>query len=386
MRIALIRQRYNPFGGAERFVERASAALVEQGAEITIIARDWAGVDRHARGGRLPTFLRVDPPHAGRLLRDWSFARAVCALVRRERFDLVQSHERLACADIVRAGDGVHREWLAERARVQSPFAAWRTRWSPYHRYVLAAERRMFENPRLAAVVCNSAMVRDEIARGFRIDPAKLRVIYNGVDLARFKPRPEIRSRERAALGIAEDAPLYLFVGSGFERKGVDRTLESFARLPGDAARLVVVGADHALEAMRALAARLGLAPRVHFTGGLADVTPMYAAADCLVLPTLYEPFGNVVLEALACGLPVVTSTRNGAAEVIEPGVNGYVCDALDRAGLAAAMTDVLALDPAGRRAAARRTAEAYSIEAMAERLIGLYRDLLAGRPSGEKR
>ena len=109
MKLALVRQRYNPFGGAERFIERAIASLERQGIEAVLITREW----RAAGGQRV---LIVDPFNAGRLWRDVSFSRSVRALLTREKFDLVQSHERIPGCDLYRAGDGVHRQWLEHRA------------------------------------------------------------------------------------------------------------------------------------------------------------------------------------------------------------------------------------------------------------------------------
>ncbi len=99
MRLALVRQRYSAYGGAERFIERALGALGGQGVAVTVLAREWIG----APGG----LVRCDPFYVGRLWRDWSFARAVCREIARRPFDLVQSHERIDCCDIYRAGDGV---------------------------------------------------------------------------------------------------------------------------------------------------------------------------------------------------------------------------------------------------------------------------------------
>src|SRR5204863_7581839 len=159
MHVALVRQRYSAHGGAERFIDRAGGALGEQGVAVTVLAREWTGDPG--------TVVRCDPFHLGRVWRDWSFARAVCREVARRSFDLVQSHERIACCDIYRAGDGVHAQWLAERARMQGPLARLATRASPHHRFLLAAERALFTSPRLKAVICNSEMVRGEIARHF---------------------------------------------------------------------------------------------------------------------------------------------------------------------------------------------------------------------------
>jgi UDP-glucose:(heptosyl)LPS alpha-1,3-glucosyltransferase len=328
--------------------------------------------------------LKVDPFHVGRLWRDWSFARAVCARLARESFDLVQSHERIACCDVYRAGDGVHRQWLENRARAEGPLGRLATRLSPYHRYVLAAERRLFASPRLRAVICNSRMVRDEIQRHFGTPRERLHVVYSGVDLDAFVPelRLEHRARVRRELGIPEDAIVYLHVGSGFARKGVATLLAALAKLEDRNARLLVIGKDRNEPALRAAAAQPGIGNRVHFTGGQTDVRPFYGAADCFVLATLYDPFPNAALEALASGLPIVVSRQSGAAELVREGVNGYVVDALDADALAGAMTAVAKRGPIEMSEDARASVLDLGLDAMAERLVALYRKLMAGAGS----
>ena len=384
MKIAIVRQRYNPYGGAERFVERALGALAGEGAEVTLITRSWDGAPRE--GFRQIT---CDPSYSrlfgGRAARDRSFANCARREMAQGGFDITQSHERIPGCMIFRAGDGVHAAWLDHRARVLTPLQRLSQRWSAYHRYVLAAERAMFADPALRAVICNSQMVADEIARYYAVDRSKLQVIYNGVDTAVFHPglAAEFRQTMREQAGIARRAPVLLFVGSGFERKGVPQLLQAAARMRRVETRLVIVGADRKLAAMRALAARLGLAGRVHFTGPLKDVRPWYGAADGFVLPTLYDPCPNAALEALACGLPIVTSTTCGAQEWVRPGKNGWVVDAVDSAELADRLDDLAALagDPAPR-AAARAIAEPLTLPAMADRLLVLYRSLGEGVPA----
>lgn len=373
MRVAIIRQKYNAFGGAERFVERALAALGTRDVQLTLITRRWS-----EQGGARERFERVlcDPFYVGSTWRDRSFARAACEAVARGAFDLVQSHERLACCDVYRAGDGLHRVWLRQRRRAAG---TWGRAWmdvNPYNRYVLAAEDALFRSPRLKAVICISRMVQREIVEHFGLPEAKLPVIYNGIDLDEYGPSLKTgRAQTRRALGIPQDAPLLLFVGSGFERKGVAALLR---RLPREA-WLLVVGKDRRLAHYQGLAARLGIAGRVRFAGPQADVKPYYGAADAFVFPTLYEPFGNVVLEAMAAGLPVLTSTSCGAAELIADGHNGWVCDAFDEEALGtcmAALSDVARAATMGE--AARRTAEGHGLETMAQRMVALYQDLLA--------
>lgn len=366
MKLAIVRQRYTPYGGAERFVERALAALAGQGIDATVIARRWQGDASAAQ------WLRVDPFYLGRTWRDAGFARAVRRLIRERRFDIVQSHERIPGCEIYRAGDGVHATWLDLRARAGD-------RYSPWHRYTLAAEAAMFRHPALRAVICNSRMVRDDIARRFGLPDERLHVIYNGVDLDAFHPglRDERGRDLRAKTGIEEGVPLILFVGSGYERKGLPTLLRAVAAMQRRDAHLWVVGRDKDEGLMRKLAQTLGVDERVLFLGAQADVKPFYAAADVFALPTQYDPFPNAALEALACGLPLLTTTTCGAAELVGAD-NGVVVRAGDIAAVAAGL-DALCGDAGSRRAAARESVEGLGLTSMAERLAGLYRDLGAG-------
>ena len=369
-RIALVRSRYDPSGGAERFVQGAVAALKSQGASLTIVTRSWPDHDGSA--------IVLDPFHVGSLWRDLGFARAVCAELARRRFDLVQSHERIACCDVYRAGDGVHAEWLAQRARVQAPLAALAARMSPHHRHVLAAERALFTSARLAAVICNSEMVMREIREHFATPGEKLVLIRNAVDSTRFHPglRAEMRAAVRQQLGIPGEAGVALHVGSGFERKGVAAFLDSLARAQSKPWG-IVAGKDKRAARYVARARSLGIADRVRFVGAVSDVRPYLAAADTFLLATLYDPFPNAALEAMASGLPIVTTTHCGAAEMVVEGVNGFVRDALDVSGFAAALDRLDPASAARMGLAARESVAGFTPESMAAEYLALYRRLL---------
>lgn len=372
-RVALVRSRFDAFGGAERFVQSAVAALSAQGATLTLVTRRWPDGD----GGAIV----LDPFYLGSLWRDRGFARAVCEELPKRHFDLVQSHERIACCDVYRAGDGVHAEWLAQRARIQSPLARALTSLSPHHRYLLAAERALFASARLKAVICNSEMVRGEIARRFATPADRLVLIRNAVDGARFHPglREEMGPGVRQQIAIPREATVFACVGSGFERKGVGPFLHALSRRR-DPAWAIVAGRDKHASRYQALASRLGIAARVRFVGGVSDVRPYLAAADAFVLPTLYDPFPNAALEAMAAGLPVVTSTKCGAAEIVAEGESGFVRDALDVGGLAECLDR---LDPATARRlgrAARDAVAPLTPEAMGREYLALYERLLAGK------
>ena len=215
MRLAIIRQRYAPYGGTERFVEVALEALLERGIAISLYTRQWPNT-------RLQLIEPVlcNPFFIGRLWRDWSFARAICRAVAKKAPELVQSHELLLCCDVYSAGNGVHRVWLDERLRNASPFQRWWTESNFYHRYLLDVERRLFASPWLRAVICNSKMVRDEISGRFGLSPEKLPVIYNAVDSDVFSPElKQHRAAVRQKLGVPDSATVFLLVGSDMPAK-----------------------------------------------------------------------------------------------------------------------------------------------------------------------
>jgi UDP-glucose:(heptosyl)LPS alpha-1,3-glucosyltransferase len=374
MRLAIIRQRYTPYGGAERFVEAALEALLERNVAISLYTREWPQT-------RLQLIEPVvcDPFFIGRLWRDWGFARAVCDAIGGAQADLVQSHERLTCCDVYRAGDGVHAVWLEERLRHASALQRLSVRTSLFHRYVLRAEARLFASPWLRAVICNSKMVRDEIRARFGVPEERLHVIYNAVDSEAFHPglnthRADVRVRHH----IGETSTVFLLVGSGFARKGVAAAISAIAQLP-PTTHLLVVGRDGQQSRYERLARRHGIADRVSFAGAQVDPKPYFGAADAFVLPTLYDPCPNAALEAMACALPVITSTKSGVAELLLERDAGLVCAADDTATLGAHMRALL--DPAMRAHFGRNgrfTALDLTPSAMTLKLVLLYRDLLA--------
>lgn len=366
LKLAFIRQRYVPDGGAERILQRTIAGMRDREVALTVIARDWEAV----QGVHI---ARWQGRWLTRTGRDRGFARFACDQVSRGGFDLVQSHERIACCDIYRAGDGVHAEWLQQRNRARSVWSSLSATMSSYHRYLLAAEKTLFSSERLQAVICNSEMVRQEIKTRFGVPKEKLHLIYNGVDLQRYSPAlRENRQKILTQLGILSGAFVFLFVGSGFERKGLEMALRAFAGAAPEA-HFVIVGRDRNEAAFKRLAERLDIGSRVHFLGISEDVSTYYGMADALLLPTLYDPFPNVCTEAFASGIPVITSTKCGAAELIQEGVNGHVCDALDLVSLKNALRVCKGNGHAHYTESARATVEEFSLDNMVGNLIDLY-------------
>lgn len=372
-KLVLVRQKYTPSGGAERFVSRALFALQHhQSLDVHLIARQWEPVE-----GILAHLL--NPFYLGSLWRDIGFAHAARKFWQQEKFDLVQSHERIAGCHIYRAGDGVHAHWLTLRGESRGFWGKVAHFFNPYHHYVRGVERAMFLHPGLKAVICNSQMIKQEIQQYFKLPESKFAVIYNGVDTHIFSPNLKYyRQGVRDEMDIAADTPVLLYVGSGFERKGVARALHALQA--ASAIKLIVVGEDKHAAQHHALAKRLGVFERCYFVGAKNDVKPYLGAADGFILPTLYDPFPNACLEALAAGLPVITSTTCGIAELIVEGENGFIADALDLHSWQIAVDQWLQAHQ--MRAHELSTAAAQSVahltlDAMSVKLLALYKKLL---------
>ncbi|MDC9603991.1 glycosyltransferase family 4 protein [Xenorhabdus griffiniae] len=332
MRLAIVRQKYRPDGGAERFISRALEALDNGSLELNVITRSWEG----SRNPNWHVHL-ANPFKWGRISREQKFAEAARRIWQKEKFDIVQSHERIAGCDVYRAGDGVHQRWLQQRSRI---LPSWKSKLlfsSRYHRYVMGAEKRMYLSTALKKVICNSQMVKREVMADFDLPDEKISVIYNAIDQSQFFP---VGEAERLALrqkyAIPAQAKCLVYVGSGFERKGLKAAIEAISMTN---AYLAVVGQDKEESKYKQLANSLGCHGRVRFLGMQKKTLPFYQMADGLLLPTLYDPFPNVILEAMACGLPVITSETCGGAEFIVSGENGFVCDALDISALAEAIS-----------------------------------------------
>ncbi|MGD0267278.1 MAG: glycosyltransferase family 4 protein [Candidatus Methylomirabilota bacterium] len=376
MRIALVRQRYAAGGGAEGYVARLLESLSAAGHEVHLFAHRWTGVPPGV------TIHRVPVVPAPAFLRILSFAWATRRMTRRGGFDLVHSLDRTLSPDVYRAGDGCHRAWLDRRRAVEGNPLRLLDGVNPMHRSLLFLERRLFQGG-CRCVIANSRMVQEEIRRYYETPGARIRVLYTGVDLARFRPAhsPGERAEARRALGIATEGPVVLFAGSGFERKGLRFLLEAMGRLRlVSGLRLWVLGKGNVGRA-RLQAERLGIVDRVHFPGVVTDPERWMAAADLFVLPTIYDPFSNACLEAMACGLPVATTRANGVAEIMEEWRTGAIlADPRDVAGLVDRMAELL--DPVRREersVAARACAEGFPAEEHLKQMLATYEEVLKG-------
>jgi UDP-glucose:(heptosyl)LPS alpha-1,3-glucosyltransferase len=323
MKIAVLRQKVSGPGGAETTLGYLVRGLAAAGHEVKLYGAANAREPLEAWGPRV-SYVPV-PVWGGKTGRLLSYAINTRRLLRRADVQVVFSLERTLYQQVYRAGDGCHREWLDRRAPFLSPGARTLQKVSLFHRAMLGLEKRLFTDPGLKRVIANSLKVQDEIIRHYRVDLAKIKVIHNGLDREKFQPcSEESRKTLLSQLGAPAGAKIVLFVGSGFGRKGLTYLFEAFGGLKNKDTFLWVVGKGATAPYQR-LAHRWEFADRVRFWGAQAEVALFYQAAQVLALPTLYDPCSNVVLEALGCGCPVVTTAANGAAQFLTPGRNGEI-------------------------------------------------------------
>jgi len=358
MRAAISIESFRPGpGGVEAAAFALASELGRRGTELTVLCRESVG-----EAPPRVSVERLGGPAFWQPLRVAEFSRRTARAARAGRFDVVQAYSRTRHQTVYRAGGGSHAAYM-ERVYARPALR----RISPRHAVLLAIEGAAFADPR-QIVLCNSRFAADEIARRHGVPAARLEVIYNGVDLERFHPRlrEAALSALRAELGL--EGPVALFAGSGFARKGLDRAIAGLARA-GVKGHLVVAGSGDA-RPFRDQAESLGIGDRVRFLGLRADLPALCAAADLFVLPTRYDPFANACLEAMAAGVPVATTLDNGAAELVEPGGNGFLC-AEDFAPAFRALEDPARLRELG--GAARRAAERLTWAAHADAVLALW-------------
>lgn len=374
MKIAIIRKRYVAHGGAERFTRDFIHRLAERGHQIHLLAADWVG-EKDPK----VIFHPVPMVRLGSFFAALTFAVGAYVVCRRDRFDLVQSHERTLDQDLYRAGDGCHREWLQRRKAGASFLKRLSIAVNPFHWLMLSIENRLMR--RSAKIVAISNGVRDEIIRHYGVPAEKISVIYNPVDLIRFHPdhRKGMGRQFREKEEVKDQEKVILFVGSGFERKGVGPLVDAIALLGALPVKLWVVGKGDIARYLRQ-ARNVGVEGRVRFFGPVSDAVRFYAAADVFVFPTIYEPFGQVHLEALASGLPVITNRYCGGGEMIRCGINGDLLDSTTDSKEIADKIQRLITHPSPEslREAARKTAEAYPPGRILDQWEALYREMMS--------
>jgi len=365
---------FNHQGGIERASYELASELAAQGDELTLVATDV-----HPEPSPPLTWHRVAMPKTpGFLIPSVYPARATKSLAN-ATFDIL--HNQGGCAlrrqDVITA-HSCHRAWWTMKLHHGE---AARALLNPLHHVVLRVERANYRPNAYSRVIAVSAGVGREVTEHYGVPAEKIRVIPNAVDIGKFQPLDAAarRARVRAQHGLDDDDVALLWVGKEFRRKGLEPLLRALPAL-GHAAKALVVGGDDPTH-YRTLAAQLGVADRVIFAGHSSQVEDYFAAGDAFVLPTLYEAFALVTLEAAAAGLPLVTTEVNGTEDFVVDGENGFLTER-DGGSIARALAPLVADSTLRRRLGenARRMVSDYRWDAVARRTHAVYEEVLEER------
>ncbi len=383
MNVALIMERIETWrGGAETSTVQFAGHLSQLGCHVSMLTTS-----------RLPstpamTIVPIKARAPSRTLRTMLFARRAAAYVRARRFDIVHCITPCLAADVYQPRGGTVPEMLARNLAIrgdtlQRGWKRFNQRLSPKHRVAGRLERQLLTRRPPPWVIAISQYVCDQLSRHYKFEGTRVRLIFNGVDPDQTPAdkRRAHRVEIRRQFGLADDDLMLLCVAHNFKLKGVGQLAEALARRPGrlpDHTCAVIVGRDNPTPFVR-LAERLGVADRIFFAGPSQRVQAFLHAADLLVHPTFYDPCSRVVLEAMAAGLPVITTRCNGAAERIIDGREGYVIDSPQDVDALADRIERLADDDHRRACAGRapQVVEGISMRRHAADVLALYEDIV---------
>lgn len=376
MHIALVHMRYAHTGGTERYLRTLALDLLSRGHKVTVVCRT-----HEPEEDERVTFVCLHRFGLSATARMVNFAKDVEKHVREKNYDVVYGLGKTYTHDVIRLGGGCHATYLE---KAHDATLTWFERLigkgKRKQREALKIEAKALSPGNSRRIVVNSHMVKEDVMARYHAEPSTIEVIHNGVDLKRFKPDAKLGAAIRKECKFSEDDFVVLFLGTGYGRKGLDRVLDAFPALlkKNPKARLLVVGYDSSARWFQERSQDLGFYSQACFLGGRRDSEACYAAADLYVLPTRYDPFANSTVEALACGLPVITTCANGGGELIENGKQGTVLQepfqekAMEEALLTWSEPELNQLG----KTAARELAEQLSSVKMAEHSVAVLEEV----------
>lgn len=326
MRIALSFPGCHRRGGVERVILECANYLADHGHEVHLFACEWDDDHLHAAVHR----------HGVVISESWPLARArqfptrcrQAMTASKLAFDVHGGFGVMSPPGAVTWVQSVHAEWLAISRQQRRGLSRIRQKLNPFHRLILQRERAVFGGQAYGRLIALTERVKRELIEHYGVPDADVDVLPNGFSAEEFNI--ERRSRERDAvrrqLSIPPDAKVVIFVANETERKGFGPLLRAIGRLNDPRVHLLAVGRLN-LEPYRSEIAQLGLSARTHHVGPTSEVGRFYAAADVFALPTVYEAWGLVIVEAMASGLPVLTSRLAGASAAVREGETGQLLD-----------------------------------------------------------
>jgi UDP-glucose:(heptosyl)LPS alpha-1,3-glucosyltransferase len=328
MKIALGIRDFSPSkGGAERYLVELIRFLVQEGHEVHVFAHRF---DEGIEGLYLHNVTPFSFPKGLRIL---SFALKCHQHMKREHFDVIMGVGNTWQVDLLQPHGGVHWKWFWRSLRAyKSPWlwgAKFLGRILSFKQWIEGIVEDAPYRKGVKQIVAISEMVKRDIVDYYGIPEEKVAVIYNGVDTEHFHPRNR-RYREtiRSRYGLSPQDVVLIFVAHNFRLKGLRYLIQALPLLKkkNRNVKLLVVGRDHN-GPYRRLAKKMGCGEDVFFAGGVKGLERYYPSADILVHPTFYDACSLVVLEALASGVPVITTRHNGAGGIISDGQEGFVLE-----------------------------------------------------------
>jgi len=295
----------------------------------------------------------------------------------KHRFDIIHSSE----------AEGLYQDVITAHSCIRAAFKKLRynnvlydflRRINPSTFFGLEAERLVYIKRRYKKIIAVSNGIKRELIEFYNVPKEDVVVIPNGVDPEEFKPDRKKRQKVRGTLNIDENEVVLMFSGYEFKRKGLKYVIEALPKIK-NGVKLLVVGKDNPTP-YKKLAQKLGVLDKIIFTGFVPDISEYYSASDVFVFPTLYEPFGLVITEAMASGLPVIVSEFAGASEIIKNGYNGFLIkNPTNPNEIAEILNTIIGDDKAMRQMSknARKTAERYSWDNVTKRLVDVYEEVI---------
>jgi UDP-glucose:(heptosyl)LPS alpha-1,3-glucosyltransferase len=388
MNIALVIPNFDPHvGGAERWTWDFAARLLRHGHVVHVVAQSFAVATDAELGG---VVRHVVPRVRGTFRQQrFGFAAGAEEILRRLDVDVIHDMGHGWFCNVFMPHGGTRGGSMRQNVALWPAGLRWvkeaSAKFLPRYRTFRELEQRQYVADGSRVFVALSEMVRRDMSRFHALPAHVVRVVYNGIDTERFSPVRGTRYRERTRreLGVRNEV-VFLLVAHNFKLKGVGPAIRAISDLAYERrdVRLVVVGGDRPGRYER-LAARLDCPDLVQFIGRVNDSVPYYGAADVYLHPTHYDPCSLVVLEALASGLPVITTRNNGAGELITPGREGFVLDdPADIRAMTGAMRPLL--DEPFRVAASRRArelTEQHDLERNYREILTVYEDAIRHAP-----
>jgi len=281
--------------------------------------------------------------------------------------------------DAVTWVQSVHARWL-ETSRTQQFRGRLKRKLNPFHRVAIGREKQLFGGRRYRRLLALTRDVAADLEHFYAVPSGDIEVVSNGVCPDEFHTVDDrVKLALRAEFGLQPDRPTISFVANESDRKGLPQLIESVSRMTDRRVQLLLAGRIGG--ACKQLAEQYGIADRVYWVGQREQIAPIFQASDLFVLPTRYEAWGLVIVEALACGVPVITTRDAGAACAVRESVNGYLLDdASDVEALTAQLQRALN-DTAWNRQAIAESATPYQWQSIMSRVGGIMQSVYADRP-----